>query len=143
MTLSSLQEIYDEFDFLGDSEAQMEFLIELGLDLPAISDSLKTEQYRVHGCQSNVWLDVEFLGEPAVMHLVAESDAMIVNGLVAILMAVFNGKTAQQCLDTNVREILDRLHLDRHLSPQRKNGLNGMVQKIREAARQQLAMQGK
>ncbi len=138
VTLSSLEEIIDEFDFLDDSEAQIEYLIDLGLDLPAIDQSLKTEQFLVHGCQSNVWLDVEFVGNPALMLVKAESDAMIVNGLVALLMAIFNGKTAEQAVEINVREIFDRLGLDRHLSPQRKNGLNGMVQRIKVAARQQL-----
>jgi len=138
VTLSSLEEIIDEFDFLDDSEDQIEYLIDLGLDLPAIDQSLKTEQFLVHGCQSNVWLDVEFVGNPALMLVKAESDAMIVNGLVALLMAIFNGKTAEEALEINVREIFDRLGLDRHLSPQRKNGLNGMVQRIKVAARQQL-----
>ena len=138
VTLSSLEEIIDEFDFLNDSEAQIEYLIDLGLDLPAIDQSLKTEQFLVHGCQSNVWLDVEFIGNPALMLIKAESDAMIVNGLVALLMAIFNGKTAEEAVEINVREIFDRLGLDRHLSPQRKNGLNGMVQRIKVAARQQL-----
>ncbi len=138
VTLSSLEEIIDEFDFLDDSEAQIEYLIDLGLDLPAIDESLKTEQFLVHGCQSNVWLDVEFVGNPALMLIKAESDAMIVNGLVALLMAIFNGKTAEEAVEINVREIFDRLGLDRHLSPQRKNGLNGMVQRIKVAARQQL-----
>lgn len=138
VTLSSLEEIIDEFDFLDDSEDQIEYLIDLGLDLPAIDQSLKTEQFLVHGCQSNVWLDVEFIGNPALMLVKAESDAMIVNGLVALLMAIFNGKTAEQAVEINVREIFDRLGLDRHLSPQRKNGLNGMVQRIKVAARQQI-----
>jgi len=138
VTLSSLEEIIDEFDFLDDSEDQIEYLIDLGLDLPAIDQSLKTEQFLVHGCQSNVWLDVEFVGNPALMLVKAESDAMIVNGLVALLMAIFNGKTAEEALEINVREIFDRLGLDRHLSPQRKNGLNGMVQRIKVAARLQL-----
>ncbi len=139
VTLSSLEEIIDEFDFLNDSEDQIEYLIDLGLDLPAIDQSLKTEQFLVHGCQSNVWLDVEFTGNPAVMLVKAESDAMIVNGLVALLMAIFNGKTAEEALEIDVRKIFDRLGLDRHLSPQRKNGLNGMVQRIKAAAREQLA----
>ncbi len=138
VTLSSLEEIIEEFDFLDDSEDQIEYLIDLGLDLPAIDESLKSEQYLVHGCQSNVWLDVEFIGTPAKMLVKAESDAMIVNGLVALLMAIFNGKTAEEALEINVRQIFDRLGLDRHLSPQRKNGLNGMVQRIQKAARFQL-----
>ena len=136
--LSSLEEIIDEFDFLDDPEDQIEYLIDLGLDLPAIDESLKTERYLVHGCQSNVWLDVEFVGEPATVLIKAESDAMIVNGLVALLMAIYNGKTAEEVLAIDIRQIFDRLGLDRHLSPQRKNGLNGMVRRINEAARQQL-----
>ncbi|MBL4886258.1 MAG: SufE family protein [Planctomycetaceae bacterium] len=138
-SLSSLEEIVDEFDFLNDPYDQLNYLIDLGLDLPKIDSSLKTEQYLIHGCQNNVWLDVEFYDEPAVMLIKAESEAKIVNGIVAVLMAIFNGKTAQQGLDFNVREAFDRLGLDKLIGSQRKNGLNGMVQKIREAARWQLA----
>lgn len=138
-SLTSLEEIIDEFDFLSDSEAQIEYLIDLGLDLPNIPESIKTEQYRVRGCQSNVWMDIEFTDDPAKMNIKAQSDAMIVNGLIAALLAIYNGKSATDSLETDVKKIFDRLGLDRHLSPQRKNGLNGMVQRIREAARLQLA----
>ena len=141
-SLSSLKEIIEELDFLDDSEAQIEYLIDLGLELPKISEELKTEQYRVHGCQSNVWMNIEFhdKGETAKMLVIAQSDAMIVSGLIAVLMAIYNGKTALESLEIDVIKIFDRLKLDKHISPQRKNGLNGMVKRIRESANLQLVI---
>lgn len=134
----SLQEIISEFDFLGDSEAQIDYLIDLGLELAHISDTYKTEQYRVHGCQSNVWLKTEFDPDSGTLDLQAESDAMIVSGLIAILLACYQGKTAPEILEFDILGTFNRLGIDRHISPQRKNGLNGMVQKVRAAAMEQI-----
>lgn len=137
-TIPPLEEIYAEFDFLGDSDDQINYLIDLGLDLPKLSPEKKTEQNRVHGCQSQVWMTTEFDSEHSQLNLQAESDAMIVNGLIVVLMAAYQQKTPQQILELDIHAIFDRLGMDRHLSPQRKNGLNGMVQRIRSAAQQAL-----
>lgn len=131
----TLQEIVNEFDFLGDQEAQIEYLIDLGLDLPPLPAEYKTEQYRVHGCQSNVWMHTEFTPDTDQLQLQAESDAMIVSGLIAILLACYQGKTPQEILALDIHAVFNRLGIDRHISPQRKNGLNGMVQRILQAAR--------
>lgn len=139
----TLDEILDEFDFLGDSEAQIDYLIDLGLELPALSAEAKTEQNRVHGCQSNVWMLTDFAGEEQRLQLQAESDAMIVSGLIVVLLACYDGKTPTEVLETDLVSILNRLGIDRHISPQRKNGLNGMIQRIRESARQQLTAPGR
>ncbi len=139
--LVPLQEIYEEFDFLGDSEAQMEYLIDLGLDLPRMPADEKTEQNRVHGCQSNVWMVTDYDDDSRKLHLHAESDAMIVNGLIAVLLAAFQSQTPRDILETDIHAVFDRLGLDRHLSPQRKNGLNGMVNRIRQSALARLEAQ--
>jgi len=132
----TLEEIFDEFEFLGDSEAQMDYLIDLGLDMPKLPDSAKTEQNFVHGCQSQVWMLTEFEeNDDSRLDLQAESDAMIVSGLIAILIAAYHRKTPEEILELDIHGIFDRLGLDRHLSPQRKNGLNGMVNRILQAAR--------
>jgi len=132
----TLDEIYEEFEFLGDWEDRCDFLIDLGFELPKIPESMKTEQNRVHGCQSNVWMtsNLNIDAKPPVLAIQANSDAIIVNGLIAVLVAVYDGKTPNTILETDVEAIFKKLELDRHLSSQRKNGLSGMVNRVREYA---------
>ena len=130
----TLDELKEEFAFLGNWEEQCEYLMDLGLDLPKLPDSAKNDDTRVHGCQSLVWLTVG--GDADALHIAAESDAMIVNGLVAVLLAIFDGKPAAEVLEANEAAAFADLGLDEHLSSARKSGLAGMVQRIRgEAAR--------
>jgi len=130
----SLQELIDEFEFLGDQESQMDYLIDLGLELSPLAEAEKTEANRVHGCQSNVWMVTRFDPETHRLSLQAESDAMIVSGLIAVLLACYQGKTAAEILEFDILNVFQQLGIDRHISPQRKNGLNGMVNRVREAA---------
>jgi len=132
----TIDELIEEFDFLGDWEERCDFLIDLGFELPKLPDDAKLEENRVHGCQSNVWLvaDLNESTQPPTIEFVANSDAMIVNGLIAVLMMVFNGRTPEEILTTDVEKIFRRLELDRHLSSQRRNGLFGMVTRLREIA---------
>ncbi|MFH5803121.1 SufE family protein [Alienimonas sp. DA493] len=130
----SLEELREEFEFLGNWEDQCEFLIDVGMDLPRLPEEDKTEDTRVHGCQSLVWMTVH--ERDGRLNIAAESDAMIVNGLIAVLLATFDGKTPAEALDVDVEEVFSSLGLDEHLSSARKSGLAGMVQRIRgEAAR--------
>lgn len=141
-SLMTLDELIEEFDFLRDWEARCDFLIDLGFELPKLPENQKTEQNRVHGCQSNVWLVAQHSESTAeksgsneqVIEFLANSDAMIVNGLIAVLMAIYNHKTPQEILGTDVEAIFKRLELDRYLSPQRKNGLFGMVKRVQQIA---------
>lgn len=136
----TLNELIEEFEFLGDWEDRCDFLIDLGFDLPKLPAEAKVEQNRVHGCQSNVWLVAE-LNEttvPPTIDFVANSDAMIVNGLIAVLMMIYNGKSPEEILKTDVEKIFRKLELDRHLSSQRRNGLFGMVTRLREIAQEAL-----
>lgn len=135
-TVMPLDELIEEFDFLGDWEARCDFLIDLGFELPKLPDEAKTEANRVHGCQSQVWMIARVNDDvdPPTIEFLANSDAMIVNGLIVVLLAIYNGKSAQRIIETDAEEIFRRLELDRHLSPQRKNGLFGMVKRIRELA---------
>lgn len=139
-TIMPLNEIYEEFDFLGDWEDRCDFLIDLGFELPKLPDAAKIEENRVKGCQSNVWMVTSLKGQesPAIMDIQANSDAIIVNGLIAVLLAAYDRKTPQQILDTDIESIFKKLELDQHLSSQRRNGLAGMVQRIREDAIQYL-----
>ena len=132
----TIDEIFEEFDDLEGWDEQCDYLIDLGFDLPEFPEDAKTEPNRVHGCQSNVWMVLSRRDESGrpVVDIAADSDAMIVRGLIAVLLALYSGKSAGEIVETDVRAVFSRLGLDRHLSPARKNGLNGMVKRIREFA---------
>ena len=132
----TIPELIEEFDFLGDWEERCDYLIDLGFELPKLPDEAKIEPNRVHGCQSNVWLvaNLDEEASPPVVRLLANSDAMIVNGLIAVLLMIYDGKTPAEILETDPAAIFHRLELDRHLSSQRRNGLFGMVNRVREIA---------
>lgn len=133
----TIEEILEEFDALETWEDRCEFLIDLGMELPEFPEEERTEANRVHGCQSNVWMVLRpRTNDPGVIDISADSDAMIVRGLIAVLLALYSGKRADEILQIDARDVFRRLGLDRHLSPARRNGLNGMVQRIRDYARQ-------
>lgn len=140
--MKSLQELtvddlFDEFEFLGSWEDRCEYLIDLGFELPPMPAEEKTEQNRVHGCQSLVWLTVQpMISDDDVTRLEihADSDGMIVKGLIAVLLTVYNGKSPREILEADIAGVFTKLGLDRHLSSARKNGLAGMVKRIREEA---------
>jgi cysteine desulfurase/selenocysteine lyase len=141
--LPSLEEIFEEFADL-DREDQSQYLLELGDDLPSFSAEARTELNRVHGCQSQVWLIAETIGTgpQAAFTIRADSDSNIVRGLIAILQAAFNSKTAQQILDYDILGVFQRLDLQQHISPQRRNGLRGMVERILLLAQRHLSGDG-
>lgn len=141
--LPSLEEIFEEFADL-DREDQSQYLLELGDDLPSFPADARTELNRVHGCQSQVWLIAETsdAGPEAAFTIRADSDSNIVRGLIAILQAAFNSKTAQQILDYDILGVFQRLDLQQHISPQRRNGLRGMVERILLLAQRHLAGEG-
>ena len=132
----SFEELKDEFAFLGEWEDQCDYLIDLGFELPKLPEDAKTEQTRVHGCQSNVWLtaDVEGEGDAARLNFVANSDSMFVSGLIVVVRSIFNRRTPEEILSIDAEAKFSELGLDRHLAPQRKNGLFGMVERIRNIA---------
>jgi cysteine desulfurase/selenocysteine lyase len=141
--LPTLEEIFEEFADL-DREDQSQYLLELGDDLPSFPAEARTEVNRVHGCQSQVWLITETsgAGPESAFTILADSDSNIVRGLIAILQAAFNAKTAQQILDYDILGVFQRLDLQQHISPQRRNGLRGMVERILSLAHQHLAVNG-
>lgn len=136
----TIEELIEEFDDLGDWADQCEVLIDMGRELPEMPAELKTESTKVHGCQSNVWM-VASVSEDEDRHieLIADSDAMIVRGLLTVIMMVYSGRTAQEIHDTDIKGIFQRLGLDRHLSTARKNGLGGMVNRVQTIATEALA----
>lgn len=126
------EEIVEEFNDFDDWMDRYSLLIDLGNQLPPMDESLKTPANLIEGCQSRVWLDSELTPE-GTMHFQADSDAMIVKGIIALLTRVLEGATPQQVLDTPLT-FIDSIGLSEHLSPTRSNGLVAMVKQIRAYA---------
>jgi cysteine desulfuration protein SufE len=130
------QELIDAFSFLGDWEQRYQFIIDLGRKLAPMEPALKTDHTRVYGCQATVYLfaRVNEDSDPRTIQLIAEADAAIVNGLIAILTRVYNGRTPREILAFDVESLLEKLDLEKQLSPTRRNGLHEMVKRIRALA---------
>ncbi len=139
----TLDIIFEEFADL-DKPDQSLYLLELGDNLPKFPDAARTDENKVHGCQSQVWLitDIHGDGDAASFNIVADSDSNIVRGLIAILEAAYNGKSARKVLAYDIDAVFLRLNLQQHISPQRRNGLRGMVDRIMKLARLHLATSG-
>jgi len=123
------QEIIDEFADIDDWLDRYAQIIDLGNELPPIDDSLKTPDHLIEGCQSRVWLDAD-LDDNGHIHYTADSDAIIVKGIISLLISVLNDHTPQEILDTDLHFIND-IGLGEHLSPTRSNGLLAMVKQMR------------
>jgi cysteine desulfuration protein SufE len=128
-----IDELVDDFELLSDWESRFAYLIDLGKALPPMDEVDKCEENRVQGCQAQVWMKFEPEAEGKIT-IVADSDAFIVRGLIAVLLLIYSGKTAQEILNTDGQSVLERLGLAAHLSPTRKNGLFSMVKRVRELA---------
>ncbi|WP_321394745.1 SufE family protein [Emcibacter sp.] len=128
-----MNEVIETFEFLEDWEDRYKYIIDLGRDLPELSDEEKTEENRVHGCTSRVWL-VHQLEDGKVIFR-GESDAHIVRGLVALMLMIYSGKSPAEIIQTDARAVLNQLGLEKHLSPMRTNGLFAMDEKIKSIAR--------
>ena len=141
MTLE-ISEILETFDFLDDWEDRYKYLIDLGKELPPFPDDARNDVNKVRGCVSQVWLITTITSGEAgspVLTFKGDSDALIVRGLVAVAMAIYNGKTAREVLDTDIEMLFTKLGLKEHLTPQRSNGLKSMVGRIRHDAESALA----
>ncbi|QDT55444.1 Cysteine desulfuration protein SufE [Caulifigura coniformis] len=134
----TLEELLEEFEHLPDWGDRCDFLIDLGMELPKLDAAEKVEANRVLGCQSSVWMvaDVQDDGPEPRLAIRAQSDSMFVSGLIAIVLLLFDGKTPGEILEADPDALFERLDLKRHLSSQRRNGMNGMVQRIRALAAQ-------
>ena len=134
--LPSLDEIVGNFEFLDDWEDRYRYLIELGRELPPYPEAARDEAHKVRGCASQVWVDTE-AGEGAdpEIAVLADSDAHIVRGLVALALASFGGKRASEVEAFDMNALLARIGLDEHLTPQRANGFASLVGRIKESAR--------
>ena len=133
-TSTTLEDVFDAFEFLDDWEDRYAFIIDLGKQLPPFPGSERTEINYVHGCQSQVWLIQHYDKESGKLLLLIDSDAIIVRGLAAIILLAFNNLTPADLLATDIDKLFERLDLFRHISPTRGNGLRSMISKTRNIA---------
>lgn len=134
--LPEISEIEDNFELLDEWEDRYRYLIELGRLMPALPEDKHTEANKVQGCASQVWLDIraDGTGAAAPIRFSGDSDAHIVKGLVALLVARLSGRPAAEVAGTDALSVFNRLGLAEHLTPQRSNGLRSMVDRLRREA---------
>ncbi|WP_019605010.1 SufE family protein [Teredinibacter turnerae] len=128
----SSDDIIDTLSFFDGWEDRYKYIIDLGKELPAMDESKRSEVNLVKGCQSQVW--IEHIQVDNRFWFEVDSDAFIVKGLLGVILAAYNGKTADDIAAFDIEQYFDQLGLMRHLSPTRGNGLRAMVEKIRALA---------
>ena len=137
MANAATEELIENFSLFDDWEERYAYLIDLGRKLPDLPEAERTPESKVEGCMSQVWLLSEVEpGNPPVIRYRADSDSQIVRGLIAVLMTAYSGETADRIIATDINDIFNRVGLDRHLSPNRRNGFYAMVQRISDTAAQ-------
>lgn len=132
MAQAAFEELVDDFEFLEDWEDRYRMVIEEGKAMAPLEDALKVPATKVDGCASQVWLHIT--PQDSVMQFEGESDAMIVNGLIAVLRKLYNGVPMDEVLNVDARAEMARLGLNDHLSAQRSNGLRAMIERLRASA---------
>ena len=133
MTINEIQdEIIEEFSELDDWMDRYQLLIDLGNEQEPLDEKYKTEQNLIDGCQSRVWLQADY--KDGLLYFTAESDALIVKGIVALLIRVLSGHTPQEIMDADLY-FIEQIGLREHLSPTRSNGLLAMVKQMRMYAK--------
>ncbi|MCS1408715.1 MAG: Cysteine desulfuration protein SufE [Verrucomicrobia subdivision 3 bacterium] len=136
----TIEDLIENFELLEDWDDRYAYLMELGRKMPSMDQADKIEENRVKGCQATVWLKETIVpGPPQRIEFLADSNSQIVKGLVAMLRLLYSGKTPQEILDVNAKDVFTRLGLHQHLSPTRSTGLNSMVKTIRALAELSLA----
>jgi cysteine desulfuration protein SufE len=126
-------ELVEDFSFFESWEDKYQYLIDMGRNVPQMDDKLKIEENKLRGCQSVVYFSNTF-NDDGTITFIANSDAAIVQGLIALMLKVFSEKKPQEILDTDIT-FLKEIGLDEHLSPTRKNGLSSLVTSIKNAAK--------
>ena len=137
-TTTKIDEIVENFNFLDDWEDRYRYLIELGRGLEPLDEAAHNEHNKVRGCVSQVWLETHVAKDPSgspLLNLKGDSDAHIVRGLVALILALYSGQTAARILATDAEGLFASLGLSEHLTPQRSNGVRSMVERIKNDAR--------
>lgn len=140
--MTKIDEIVENFTLLDEWDDRYRYVIELGRALPPLAESAHSDANKVQGCASQVWLLTHIGPNGAAgpaLTFEGDSDAHIVRGLVAILIALYSGKSARDILATDALALFDRIGLRENLTPQRSNGLRSMVERIRAEANAALA----
>ena len=127
------QELVEEFEMFDNWMDRYQYIIDMGKQLPDFPEERRTEEYKIQGCQSNVWMCHEQAGDKLVFK--ATSDSAIVSGLIAVLLRIYSERTAEEINQTEPHFLKD-LGLDKHLSPTRSNGLHAMLERIYQVAKQ-------
>ena len=129
MTIENLQEnLIEDFSFFDDWTQKYEYMIELSKTLDKMDESLKNDESLIKGCQSKVWLNADF--KDGKINFIADSEAIITKGIIAILLMVFNNKTPDEIIKSDV-SFIEKIGLKEHLSPNRANGLYSMIKQIK------------
>ena len=129
MTIENLQEtLIEDFSFFDDWTQKYEYMIELSKTLDKMDESLKNDENLIKGCQSKVWLNADF--KEGKINFIADSEAIITKGIIAILLIVFNNKTPDEIIESDV-SFIEKIGLKEHLSPNRANGLYSMIKQIK------------
>ena len=140
--MTTIDDIVENFTLLEEWDDRYRYVIELGRTLPPLPEGAHTEANKVRGCASQVWLLTHVKPDGAAgptLSFDGDSDAHIVRGLIAILLALYSGKSAREILATDALKLFDRIGLCENLTPQRTNGLRSMVERIRAEAKAALA----
>ena len=132
MNLPSTDEIIEDLDFLDDWEQRYQYIIDLGKQLPSLAEEHKQDLNKVRGCQSNVWMVSE--EHDGRLQFKVDSDAVIVQGLLAVVLAAYDNKTRAEIQTFDIDAYFTQLDLERHISPTRGNGLRAIVAKIQGLA---------
>mgnify|MGYP005730285085 FL=1 len=129
MTIENLQEnLIEDFSFFDDWTQKYEYMIELSKTLDKMDESLKNDENLIKGCQSKVWLNADF--KDGKINFIADSEAIITKGIIAILLMVFNNKSPGEIIKSDV-SFIEKIGLKEHLSPNRANGLYSMIKQIK------------
>ena len=129
-------ELIDDFSFFENWEDKYQYLIDLGRNVPKMDEKLKVDKNKLKGCQSVVYFSNSVNNDGSI-NFMANSDAAIVQGLIALMLKVYSGRKPQEILDIDIK-FLEQIGLDEHLSPTRKNGLSSLISSIKNAAKLEL-----
>ena len=128
----TIEELIDNFSFLDGWEEKYQYVIDLGRKLEPLDEKFKTDDWKVKGCQSQVWLVPQI--QNGVFHFKGDSDAILVKGIISIVLLIYNDKTADEIKNIDVTKIFVKLGLEENLTPSRRNGMLSMVEKIKQYA---------
>ncbi len=128
----TIEELIDNFSFLDGWEEKYQYVIDLGHKLEPLDEKFKTDDWKVKGCQSQVWLVPQI--QNGVFHFKGDSDAILVKGIISIVLLIYNDKTAEEIKNIDVTKIFVKLGLEENLTPSRRNGMLSMVEKIKQYA---------